>query len=74
MALACIVASMDSLSELRIVCDGIRARDNLVKERNRLIAQARRDRFTWNEIVEVTGLTRQAARNAEQLGKKLEAE
>ncbi|WP_276670269.1 hypothetical protein [Schaalia cardiffensis] len=65
---------MDSLSELRIVCDGIRARDNLVKERNRLIAQARRDRFTWNEIVEVTGLTRQAARNAEQLGKKLEAE
>lgn len=66
----CIVNSMDSLNELRVVCDGIRARDNLIKERNRLIVQARRDRYTWKEIMEVTGLSRQSAANAEQAGKK----
>ncbi len=61
---------MSSMDELKATVRLLDERSGLVAQRDRLIAQAHADRFTWEEISEATGLSRQACYNAEQRAKR----
>ena len=58
--------AMSSMDDLKSTVRLLDERAGLVAQRDRLIAQAHEDRFTWEEIAAAAGLSRQAAYNAAQ--------
>lgn len=61
---------MDPLDELRLATAALREREALAARRNELLVKARDAGAPWREIQAVTGLTRQAAYEAYQRGKR----
>lgn len=58
------LSPMSSMDDLRAVVSRMDELEQLRTRRDDLIAQAHVDRYTWDEIAEATGLSRQACYNA----------
>lgn len=54
----------ETLERLKAASEALHEAKALADQRNALIAQARDERVSWDEICEATGLSRQAAYNA----------